>query len=295
MSRRNDYAAIYFHSDDLGDCGWDTTIDLLVPPGTPSGVYGLRVENGKGADTIPFYVRPGPDSPRNRILFLASTFTYMAYGNHARGNLAGALRDRIAGWSAYPHNPDEISAFGLSTYNRHPDGTGISLSSRLRPLLTMRPGYLTFFDPKGSGLRHFSADSHITDWLRVKGFNFDVITDEDLDDQGIDILAPYDIVITGTHPEYQTRRTIEALIGYRLDGGKLVYLGGNGFYWKIARAPHLPHVIEIRRAECGVRVWSSPARRILQPTRWRIWRSLAPQWRASAACRRRRLYSRGGF
>ena len=32
---------------------------------------------------------------------------------------------------------------------------------------------------------------------------------------------------------------------------KLVYLGGNGFYWRIARVPELPHIIELRRAEGG--------------------------------------------
>ena len=36
-----------------------------------------------------------------------------------------------------------------------------------------------------------------------------------------------------------------------------MYLGGNGFYWKIGRNPNEPHMIEIRRAEGGMRVWAS--------------------------------------
>lgn len=252
-----DYAAITFHSDDLSDCRWETTIAVEVPASVPSAVYGLSVDNGIGADIIPFYVLRNPTLPRQRILFLAPTFTYMAYANHARGNFSGALQARVKEWNAYPHNPDKIGAYGYSTYNRHPDGSGVTLSSRLRPIMTMRPQYLTYFDANGSGMRHFSADSHLTDWLKAKGFAFDVLTDEDLDCDGASALSGYEVVLTGTHPEYHTRQTLEALISYRDEGGKLMYLGGNGFYWKIGRNPDEPHMIEIRRAEGGMRVWAS--------------------------------------
>ncbi|MGJ7043244.1 N,N-dimethylformamidase [Shinella sp. BE166] len=252
-----DYAAIRFHSDDLSDCAWETTIRMVVPEGMQSGVYGLEIDNGAGKDTIPFYVIPGERTKRRRIVFLAPTFTYMAYANFARGNFAGDLAARAAAWNAYPHNPDEVGAYGYSTYSRHPDGTGVTLSSRLRPILTMRPNYLTYFDANGSGMRHFPADSHLTDWLEKKGFSFDVITDEDLDRDSLAALSPYDVVLTGTHPEYHTRRTMEALIAYREAGGNLMYLGGNGFYWKIGRNDDMPHLIEVRRAEGGMRVWAS--------------------------------------
>jgi N,N-dimethylformamidase len=252
-----EYAALYFHADALADCGWQEALSLQIPAGLKSGVYGLEVDNGDGKDTIPFYVTPAAGGPRARVLFLAPTLTYQAYANHARGNYAGELEARIRAWGAYPHNPDVVTRFGASTYNRHKDMAGISLSSRLRPMLTMRPGYLTFADPRGSGLRHFPADSHLTDWLREKGYDYDVITDEDLDEQGVDALKPYDVVLTGSHPEYHTRRMIEALIAYREAGGYLMYLGANGFYWKIARPASAPHMLEIRRAEGGIRAWAS--------------------------------------
>ncbi|NTH48903.1 N,N-dimethylformamidase large subunit [Agrobacterium rhizogenes] len=252
-----EYAAITFHSDDLSDCAWDTTIALTVPDGVPSGVYGLVVDNEIATDTIPFYVLPGANAQRQKIVFLAPTFTYMAYANHARGNFAGPLEARVKGWGAYPYNPDVVGSYGYSTYNRHPDGTGVTISSRLRPIMTMRPGYLVYFDEHGSGMRGFPADSHLTDWLTTKGFAFDVLTDEDLDRDGVDALSPYDVVLTGSHPEYHTRRTIEAILAYRQAGGRLMYLGGNGFYWKIGRDQNLPHILELRRAEGGMRVWAS--------------------------------------
>lgn len=252
-----EYAAITFHSDDLSDCAWETTIALTVPDCVPSGVYGLVVDNDIATDTIPFYVLPGLGVQRQKIVFLAPTFTYMAYANHARGNFAGPLEASVRDWGAYPHNPDVVGTFGYSTYNRHPDGTGVTISSRLRPIMTMRPGYLVYHDLNGSGMRGFPADSHLTDWLTTKGFAFDVLTDEDLDREGVDALSPYDVVLTGTHPEYHTRRTIEAILAYRQTGGRLMYLGGNGFYWKIGRDQNLPHILELRRAEGGMRVWAS--------------------------------------
>ncbi len=42
------------------------------------------------------------------------------------------------------------------------------LSSSRRPMLTMRPGFLTFNDARGSGLRHYPADTHLLAWLEAK-------------------------------------------------------------------------------------------------------------------------------
>ena len=34
-----------------------------------------------------------------------------------------------------------------------------------------------------------------------------------------------------------------------------MYMGGNGFYWRIANSEAIPDVIEVRRAEGGIRAW----------------------------------------
>jgi len=171
------------------------------------------------------------------IVFLAPTFTYQIYGNHQRGNVDDAFRARQAAWGAYPWNAEQHAEYGASTYNTHPDGSGICYSSLRRPLLTMRPGYITYFDDRGSGLRHFPADTHLIDWLTVKAIPFDVITDHDLDREGAALLQPYRAVVTGSHPEYHTPNTLNALQDYIIGGGRLAYLGGNGFYWRIAKSP----------------------------------------------------------
>ena len=252
-----DYAAIHFHDGDLEDCGWSETFGWTVPEDLPSGAYALHLTCPGGEDWLPLYILPKRQGPHAKLAFLASTFTYQAYFNHARGNADATYLSRAEQWGAYPHNPDHYPLYGRSTYNKHADGSGIAFSSRHRPTLTMRPGFLTFDDPKGSGLRHYPADSHLLAWLEAQQIPFDIITDEDLDEEGEALLRPYACVLTGSHPEYHTENTLDALHSYTRSGGRLCYLGGNGFYWRIARSPGRPHLIELRRAEGGIRAWAA--------------------------------------
>jgi N,N-dimethylformamidase len=252
-----DYGAIHFHDDDLGDCGWQSDFSWTVPEDLRSGAYALHLTCEAGEDWLPFYVLPRRGGPFAPIVFLASTFTYQAYANHARSSLDQGYYDRVAAWGAYPYNPDQYPIYGRSTYNKHRDGSGISFSSRHRPILTMRPGFLTFNDARGSGLRHYPADLHLLAWLEAKGITFDIVTDEDLDDEGVGLIAPYRAVLTSSHPEYHTPGTLDALSAYTRQGGRLAYLGGNGFYWRVARDRTRPHAIELRRAEGGIRTWAA--------------------------------------
>ena len=255
--RPDHYAAIHFHDDDLHDLDWATDFRFTVPTGLASGSYAMHLTVDGFEDWLPFYVTPALGRPTARIAFIAPTFTYQAYANYARGNFDEALRQRVADWKAYPHNPDEHREYGLSTYNLHSDGSGVAFSSRLRPMLTMRPGFITFNDARGSGCRHYIADSHLLDWLEHEGLGFDIVTDDDLHRHGSAVLAPYAAVLTGSHPEYHTERTLDALQGYLRGGGNLAYLGGNGFYWRVAVSDAVPGALEMRRAENGTRAWAA--------------------------------------
>jgi len=64
-------------------------------------------------------------------------------------------------------------------------------------------------------------------------------------------------VLTGSHPEYDSLDMLDTLDAYLRRGGRLMYMGGNGFYWRIAHHPTRPGVIEVRRAEGGVRAWDA--------------------------------------
>ena len=251
------YAAIHFHDDDLYDCGWQTDFTYTVPADLPSGVYAARLACGGVEEMIPFFVRPPRGQARARACLLVPTFTYIVYANIARRVTNDAYRARVAAWGARPWTPDEHRDYGLSTYNFHTDGSGIAYSSRLRPIMTMRSGFLAYVDAWGSGVRHLPADTHLVAWLDAMGHEVDIVTDEDLHAEGLALLAPYKVVLTPSHPEYQSRETLDALSAYVARGGRLMYLGGNGFYWRVAVHPDVPGAVEIRRGEGGIRAWAA--------------------------------------
>ena len=259
------YAAIHFHDDDIDDCRWAVTHEYTVPKDLKSGAYALLLKAGDAAENIPFFVVPPKGTQSAKLAVLVSTFTYTVYGNHARPEWTvdpkwrDAWIKQAAEWKAYPHNPGAHREYGLSTYNHHTDGSGIALASWQRPMLNLRIGYVTYPYPdiRASGLRHYPADSHLLAWLEAKGHDYDLITDWELHHEGVDLLKRYTCVMTGTHPEYHTGEMLDALEAYRDGGGRFMYLGGNGFYWKIALSPEKPGVIEIRRAEGGIRAWAA--------------------------------------
>lgn len=239
------FAAARFHADDLLDAGWTESARLTLPDTVRSGVYGVRVtvDGTASRDVIPIWVRPAASATARPLAFLAPTYTYLAYGNAPDAMLGPAY------WGG-DHPFERIRRahreFGPSLYSRHPDKSGVSLVSRHRPILTVRPGVR----PWG-----FEADRLLTGWLGAHAFDFDVLTDEDVDREGISALAPHRVVVTGNHPEYWSAPMLDALERWLHEGGRLVYLGGNGFYWRISTLAALPGVIECRRAEGGTRPW----------------------------------------
>ncbi len=252
------YGAIHFHDDDLHDCGWETDFSFEVPEDFRSGAYAVRLRSGDDEDMIPFFVRAAPGRAQSSACVLFPVFTYTVYANFARGNIDDAYRAQAARWGARTWTPDENPEYGISTYNHHRDGSGVSYSSRLRPILNQRSGYCAYADPLGgSCLRHFPADTHLLAWLDAMDHDFDVITDEDLDAEGVDAIAPYRVVMTTSHPEYHTPASLDALRDYTEQGGRLMYLGGNGFYWRVATNPDYPGAVEIRRGETGIRAWAA--------------------------------------
>jgi N,N-dimethylformamidase len=239
------FAAIHFHSDDLQDAAWTPSMRLTIPATLTSGVYGVRITDARSdaIDVIPLWVRPHAAEAARPLAFLAPTYSYLAYGNAPDAMLGPAYwaEDHPAEQTRRAHRE-----FGLSLYSRHRDHSGTSLASRHRPILTVRPGVR----PWG-----FEADRLLTHWMDAAGYAFDVLTDEDVDRDGFAALSPHRVIVTGNHPEYWSAGMLDSLDRWLHQGGRLIYIGGNGFYWRVSSLPELPGVIECRRPEGGTRPW----------------------------------------
>lgn len=232
----DEYGAIHFHDDDLEDAGWEAAFEFQVPADLRSAIYAARLRAGDAETYIPFFVRPRKGTTTARIAFLAPTFTYLAYANYRSG----------------------VSSL-LSVYDHHSDDSGVCYASFLRPLLDLNPKYCSQFTTDAQPYpRHFCADLYLVDWMEAKGYQYDVITDEDLHREGAALLTPYKVVITGSHPEYYSTEMLDGMRDYLRGGGRLMYLGGNGFYWVTAVRTEQPRLMEVRKW-AGTESWEAEA------------------------------------
>lgn len=253
------YGAIHFHDDDVYDAGWQVDFSLSVPDDLKSGLYAARLRSGDEEEYIPFVVKPAKGKEK-RLAFLLPTASYMAYANDhftTNADVVELLAGRLPALDKYGMFLNEHREYGASCYDSHSDGSGVCYSSRLRPILNMRPKHIHPIGGHGSSLWQFNADTHITDWLEAQGHDFDVITDEDLHDEGLELLKPYRVIMSGSHPEYHSLQMWDAMQAYQNQGGRLMYMGANGWYWRIAYHPEYPGLIEVRRNEGGIRTWKA--------------------------------------
>ncbi|MBM9467960.1 N,N-dimethylformamidase beta subunit family domain-containing protein [Nakamurella leprariae] len=251
-----EYSAAHFHETDLSDSGWTETLTGALPADLPSGAYALRIATEHAVDFVPFVVAPAPGDTRKPVVVVVPTFTYLSYANES---LFEGMAPSVTGhFTTEPGEADLAhvgnGTFGLSQYDTHPDGHGVVYSSAARPIVNTRHDYRMWLSDSGRG---FSAEMYLLEWLASVGIEFDVITDFELHKLGTDYLRGWKVVVTGAHPEYYSSEMLDALEQYRDSGGRMVYIGGNGFYWVTGVVSESPLVVEVRRGFAGITAWKS--------------------------------------
>jgi len=278
------YGGIEFHPDAVTDCRWPETNRMTIPKDLPSGIYAIRLRVGPGVgiaeEYIVFVVRSM--QPKAKLCFLVPTASYLAYGNESLSFNADIIQP-MTGQPPVVTDIDvetyEHGEYGLSTYDTFEDGAGVCFSSYLRPIINMRPKY------RMSGMNitwQFPADLSIVAWIDHQGYDCEFITDEDLHREGLDLLKNFNCVISGTHPEYVSERMLDAQEDFVTQGGRLIYMGGNGYYWAIGFDEAQPSCMEVRKLDSGMRAWAAkPGEHYLQTTGEKsgLWRNRgrAPQ------------------
>lgn len=180
-------------------CDWETTYQYVVPNGLAPGIYSATVTNDRNeVDYISFVIK-NPGTVSNEILVLASTNTWQAYND----------------WSG-----ESFYKYGLNEDVLHS-----TIVSFHRPNNVDRP--------TGNIGHLVNAELHLHRWLENMGYNFDVVADIDLHNDA-SLLDKYKLLILNVHPEYWSNNMYNNLIHFLHNGGKLMYLGGNGVYWRVA-------------------------------------------------------------
>jgi N,N-dimethylformamidase len=255
-----EYGAIEFHDDALTDCRWTPTFEWTVPEDLKSGCYAFKLTAGEGAQAaeeyLPFFVRARV--PKAPVALLIPTASYLAYGNAQLAFEVNAVQSITSVVPVFQQSDVDYYRdglpFGLSAYDHHRSGEGCSLSSWRRPLINMRPKCRM---PGVAWPWQFPADLSIVAWLEHQGIDYEVLTDFDLHAEGVDALKPYRSVINGTHAEYYSERMMDATEDYLAQGGRLMYLSGNGYYWVTGFRDDEPWVMEVRKLDSGSRAWQA--------------------------------------
>jgi len=249
------YGGIEFHEDAIIDSGWCPSLEWQVPEGLKSGVYALRLRSGETEDHVVFFLRP--TTPQASVAMLMPTASYLAYANE-RFVIDTPGVEVVTGHPLVLYDWDYALAahpeWGRSSYDHYRDGAGVSYSSYLRPIMGLRPKHRM---AATNVPWQFAADLSIVCWLEQQGFAYDVITDEDLHREGVSCLAPYAAVLNGTHSEYYSERMLDATEQYVAAGGRVMYLGANGYYWVVAFREEEPWCMEIRKLDAGSRAWQA--------------------------------------
>ena len=258
---KKEYGAIHFHDDDVDDARWVSDLEWSVPEDFRSSSYALKLTTTEGdEDYIPFWVVPRVGQEQSKIAVMIPTISYMAYANeHVACNAGGAelFVYRVPIMQHQNMFLAEHREYGGSIYDTHTDGSGICLSSRLRPILSIRPKYDHFL---AQAPWQYPADLHLIYWLEKMGYQYDVITDEDVTYDGLARLENYNVVITGSHPEHNSGTQLDALHNYTERGGRLMYMGADAWYWVHSYHPAYESkgrgvLTEMRRCESGIRTW----------------------------------------
>ena len=274
-----EYGGVEFHYDQMIDSGWQKTRTVTLPEVLKSGCYAIRLRAGPGKglaeDYVVFFVRP--KVAKGKVALLFPTATYLAYANEHLSFDAQIIQPM----TGQPPIVTDIDIemyknweFGFSTYDSWADGNGVCYSSYRRPILNMRPK--ARMSSMGVSWA-FPADLSILAWLEKKGFDYDVLTDEDLHREGLAALESYACVLSGTHPEYTSEPMLDAIEDYVASGGRFVYMGGNGFYWNVAFREEQPWIMEVRKLDSGMRAWAArPGEHYLATTGQKsgLWKNL---------------------
>lgn len=180
---------------------WQTTFSLPVPSHWKSGLYGAHIYDASGDFYVMFVIK-NSNTVKPKIAVLANTYTWEAYNSWGGG-------------SFYRYYIND----GRNKYN-----------SELVSLDRPNPGTNPYEDRT-----HLTfAEIHLLRWLERNGYNYDMISANDLNEQP-SILKNYETIVLNSHSEYWTKSMYDGFEDFIRQGGNVLNLSGNSLYWKIIK------------------------------------------------------------
>ena len=218
-------------SDEIYNARWKVSHRFRIPPDAKSDVYAGRFDfklKGKPMRYHTSFIVRRPDTkPKAPLLVLVSSNTWLAYNsvpfpvNHGKGLVnmgTGGLANSHPGAPKYSFYSDHRN--GQPTYK-----VGLKVPW---PAGGPNKTYI------GGGYSHLlRGERFLHLWLDKHGYEYDVITDRDLD-RNPEILKGYKAVLVNGHSEYWSARAYDGLDDYLKAGGAAVVMSGNTMFWRVS-------------------------------------------------------------
>jgi N,N-dimethylformamidase len=235
-------------TDEIYNARWKVSHRFRVPADAKSGVYAGRFDfklKGKSMRYhTSFIVRRPEYKPKAPLLVLVSSNTWLAYNsvpfpvNHGKGLVnmgTGGLANSHPGAPKYSFYSDHRN--GQPTYK-----VGLKVPW---PAGGPNKTYI------GGGYSHLlRGERFLHLWLDKHGYEYDVITDRDLD-RNPEILKRYKAVLVNGHSEYWSARAYDGLDDYLNAGGAAVVMSGNTMFWRVS-FDETGEVMECRKFGGGI-------------------------------------------
>jgi len=213
--------------------GWNkngyhsSSVRQLLEAPQRSGLYYLHARS-KSGDFFSFPWVVSPQQPAASIAVLASDVNWNAYNSFGgRSNYIHA--------DQFPETPTVNARLELTRYTVVEHRTYDS--ETYQPLSLDRPDPFNHIDEAEQltdpiagrqGCHLASAEWRLLGWLEQQQFEYDYYSESRFHFDQLP-LESYRVVILSTHPEYWSRAMYDRLKRWVFeDGGRLIYLGGNG-------------------------------------------------------------------
>jgi N,N-dimethylformamidase len=197
-----------------------------------SGLYYLWGRTLSGRQfSFPWIVAPA--TPSSEIAVLANTNTWNAYNSFGG-------RSNYINPAGLPPTPAVCARLDLERYTSHVS-VWMALDREYLTLSFERPEFGNdIFDntpwdghgpeqPIEGRMQYGQAPGEwrLLAWLEREGFAYDYYADAQLHDGTLNLDA-YRVLLVGVHPEYWTATMFDRVEAWVHNGGRLIYLGGNG-------------------------------------------------------------------
>ena len=220
-------------------CDWinNQNIDLSKYNNLKSGYYFISLKYNNTIFYIPIIIKPSQrlvNNSTNKILVLANTSKWNAYNDWA--GLDGSMS--LYTWrpsSTFIHNSFLQGNNGIMNINIPPKPVSNFVSYQ-RPNLYSNKHINTYM--KNEIRTHLNFNDHIygemflLNYLKDLNLDFDVITDFDMDALSYNDISNYKLFMMHVHPEFWSINQINLLDEMNKNNINIMYLGGNGIYWK---------------------------------------------------------------